>query len=165
MVKSIEDCVLYWRRVKVKNKHDKWLQETIRGSTDANWVDNNGHVNISNYISLLDKSLESLCSFPGSIDSILSNNVSYVARSYYVKHQRELLHPSGWYMKAGITSIARNKFMSFHCLYQDQTRVAKFYLESIFFDLVSRRSIDLSLEQIDLYTYGIVTGFDENRIK
>jgi len=165
MVKSIEECALYWRRVRLKNKLDNLLQETIRGSTDANWVDKNGHVNISNYISLLDKSLEALCSFPGSINSILNNSVSYVARSYYVKHQRELLHPSGWYMKAGVTFIARNKFMSFHCLYQGQTRVAKFYLESVFFDLISRRSIDLSLEQIDLYTYGLVTGFDQNRVK
>jgi acyl-CoA thioesterase FadM len=149
----------------MESKQQNFLQETIRGNTSSNWVDKNGHVNISHYINLLDKSLEALCSFPGSINSILKKDDSYVARSYCVKHQLELIHPSSWCIRAGITSITTNKFISFHCLYRGQTRVAKFYLESVYFDLVSRKAIDISLEQLNLYTHGLVTGFDQMIIK
>ena len=145
----------------MRSNQQNSLHETIRGTTSSKWVDKNGHINISNYIGLLDKSLEALCSFPGSINSILKENESYVARSYSVKHQLELIHPSSWYFQAGITFITTNKFMSYHSLYKGQTRVAKFYLESVFFDLVSRKSIDISLDQINSYTYGLATGFDQ----
>jgi len=149
----------------MKNNQHNALQDTIRGDTSSNWVDKNGHVNISHYIGLLDRSLETLCSFPGSINSMLKKNESYVARSYFVRHQSELIHPSSWYIRAGITSIATNKFMSYHCLYRGQTRVAKFSLESVFFDLSYRKAIDIGLDQMDLFTYGIVTGFDQMPIK
>lgn len=165
MAKLIEIDALYSRRIKMKSNQHNSLQETIRGNTSSDWVDKNGHVNISHYINLLDRSLETLCSFPGSINSILKNNESYVARSYIVKHQSELIHPSSWSIRAGITSIATNKFLSYHCLYRGQTRVAKFSLESVFFDLSSRKAIDIGLDQMDLFTYEIVAGFDQISIR
>lgn len=165
MAKLIEIDALHSRRLKINSNHNSSLQETIRGNTSSNWVDKNGHVNISHYISLLDRSLETLCSFPGSINSILKNNETYVARSYFVRHLSELIHPSSWSIRAGITSIATNKFMSYHCLYRGQTRVTKFYLESVFFDLSSRKAIDIGLDQMDLFTFEIVTGFDQLPIR
>lgn len=152
-------------RDKMKSEQRNLLRETIRGNTNSAWIDKNGHVNISHYLKLLDNSLEVLCSFPGSINSILEISNSYVARSYCVKHQIELMHPSSWYIKAGITSITTKKFVSYHCLYKDQTRIAKFSIESVFFDLISRKAIEIGLNQINSYTYGLVKGFDQMIIK
>ena len=165
MAKLIEKTVLQSPRDIMMSEQYSLLRETIRGNTSSDWVDKNGHVKISHYLRLLDNSLEVLCSFPGSINSILKMSNSYVARSYCVKHQLELMHPSSWYIKAGITSITTKKFVSYHCLYKGQTRVAKFNIESVFFDLISRKAIEIGLNQINLYTYGLVKGFDQMIIK
>ena len=71
MAKLIEKTVLQSPRDKMMSEQYSLLRETIRGNTSSDWVDKNGHVNISHYLRLLDNSLEVLCSFPGSINSIL----------------------------------------------------------------------------------------------
>lgn len=149
----------------MKSKSQNFLQVTNQGHTKANWVDKNGHVNISHYIALLDKSLETLCSFPGSINSVLKEDQSYVARNYYVKHHSELIHPTKWSFKAGICSLTNQKFESVHFLYIGQTRVAKFYIECVFFDLIYRKAINITLSQVTSYTHGIVAGFDQKIIE
>ena len=137
------------------------MYETLKGETDKKWIDRNDHVNISAYTILLDKSLDILCNLPGSIYSIMPPEVTFVASRIFIAHVSELLYPSPWTIEAGITSLNLNGFISYHCLFSNGKRVARFYLKSSFFNLNSRKSVHLTNSDLKRYSFGLLEGIKD----
>jgi acyl-CoA thioesterase FadM len=135
---------------------------TLKSSTKLDWIDSNEHVNMSIYVRLLDKSLDLLVNLPGSINCILPKGVGFVASRLNTAFVSELIHPTSFVMNAGITSLDEFGFSSYHCIFVNDKKIARLYLKSSFFDLKTRKSIQISKDNLEKFDLSILPGIKSN---
>ena len=132
--------------------------KTIHGTVEENWIDSNGHVNISVYTKLLDLSLENLSAMHNSINSLLPDNISFVVARILTVHISEMRFPCDWSINAGIFEINSKGFKSYHELVNGDRRVAKFYVLCSFFSLKQRKSYEIHSSRVDNFSFAVVKG-------
>lgn len=138
------------------------LYLTLKSNTKLDWIDSNEHVNMSIYVRLLDKSLDLLVNLPGSVKCILPKGVGFVASRLNTAFVSELIHPANFVMYAGITSLDEFGFSSYHCIFVNDKKISRLYLKSSFFDLKTRKAIQISKNNLEKFELRILPGIKSN---
>jgi len=138
----------------------KSLFLTASGESHETWVDANGHVNIAEYTKVIDTALSNFISLPGSLSVFLGSDISCVVRKYFVHHISELVHPVIWSVETGLVSLSSHGFVTIHLISSSKKKSAKFFVQSTFFDLKTRKSKFLSKEEMGKFSFPFVEGIE-----
>lgn len=78
---------------------------TVSGIVPTEWIDKNGHMNVTSYMSLFDKGTDSLLQKSGFAVSEIDSDITVVAGRIFIEHRKELLEGEKWELWSGFVAI------------------------------------------------------------
>jgi len=78
---------------------------TAQGIVSPEWIDRNGHMNITSYMALFDQGTDILFQKFGLAVSETDSDITMVAGRIYIEHRKELLEGEEWELWSGFAAI------------------------------------------------------------
>lgn len=122
------------------------------------WIDSNGHMNVTAYVALFDKGADVLLRNLILKKARIKDEVSLVAGRVYIQHRKELLLGENWELWSGIVSYSRSYITSIHKIKSKNKLCAVCQIRSTPFSLATRTAILLDSETSDFASKYLVPG-------
>ena len=78
---------------------------TASGVVSPEWIDRNGHMNVTSYMALFDQGTEILFLKSGLAVSETDSDITMVAGRIFIEHRKELLEGEEWELWSGFAAI------------------------------------------------------------
>ena len=120
--------------------------ETLNGKVKKNWIDHNGHMNISKYVEIVDYANDKL------IEIIFDNkkNLLFVAKKFFIENKKELFLNDKWKINSSIVNINKNFFISMHDFQSENNnyRVAQVFIQMVPIKKEDRKIYEFTKKEI-----------------
>ena len=78
---------------------------TMSGIVPTEWIDKNGHMNVTSYMALFDHGTDVLLQESGLVVSGADSDITVVAGRISIEHRKELLEGEEWELWSGFAAI------------------------------------------------------------
>lgn len=78
---------------------------TLSGIVPTEWIDKNGHMNVTSYMALFDHGTDVLLQESGLVVPGADSDITVVAGRIFIEHRKELLEGEEWELWSGFAAI------------------------------------------------------------
>lgn len=136
---------------------------TDTGVVAKEWIDSNGHMNVTAYMTLFDKATNILLERCGI--GTPNGDLTMVAARIMIDHRRELMQDDRWELWSGIISAAPSYITLTHRIRSSKSVNAVCYIRGAPFSIKARQSKHFTEENLSklsqLIVHGVVDRFDK----
>lgn len=123
------------------------FQEVMSGRVLSEWIDDNGHMNIAEYVRLFDQASHCLAERIG-VPMTPPRELTLVANRLHTIHRRELVLGESWKILSGIITIKREYLTFCHRMLSGSLRCVM-YIRAVPFSLTKRRVQELDASTLE----------------
>lgn len=140
---------------------------TVSGSVPAEWIDKNGHMNVTSYMAIFDQGTDILLQKSGLAVSGNDSDITMVAGRIFIEHRKELLEGEEWELWSGFVAIHPSFMTLTHRLRSGASLRAACDIRGTLFSTKTRVSVVLDqgiLKNVaSLVIPGIADRFERNK--
>lgn len=78
---------------------------TVSGVVPIEWIDKNGHMNVTSYMALFDHGTDVLLQESGLVASDADSDITVVAGRIFIEHRKELSEGESWELWSGFATV------------------------------------------------------------
>ena len=119
----------------------KGFISTASGEVSPEWIDRNGHMNVTSYMALFDQGTEILLLKSGLAASETDSDITMVAGRIFIEHRKELLEGEEWELWSGFAAIHPSFMTLSHRLCSNSSMRAVCDIRGVVFSKLRRISI------------------------
>lgn len=140
---------------------------TVSGIVPTEWIDKNGHMNVTSYMSIFDQGTDMLLQKSGFAVSETDSDITMVAGRIFIEHRKELLEGEEWELWSGFAAVHPSFMTVTHRLRSGTSLRASCDIRGTAFSIKTRTStvLDQSILKVatPLVISGIVDRFERNK--
>lgn len=129
---------------------------TAKGQVKPEWIDVNGHMNVTAYMSLFDSGTEKLLNRCGIPD--ISNDITVVAGRVLIDFKKELFEGEDWELWSGIVAVNSTNMTITHRLRSDISLRTICDIQGVSFSKHTRTANSLDKKTLNTMNEFIVPG-------
>lgn len=138
---------------------------TMTGNVQTEWIDNNGHMNITSYMAIFDKGSEILLQKSELVSSEINSDITVVAGRIYIEHKKELLKGDEWKLWSSFIAIDPSFITLTHRLHSGGSLRAVCDIRATAFSKHLRASILLDQESLRKAKTMLVHGLKDRFVQ
>jgi len=126
------------------------------GIVSEEWIDDNGHMNVTAYMRLFDRGTNLL--LDRFVTSIYSADLTIVASRIMLEHRRELLQGDSWELWSGVISVTSTYVTLTHRLRSTKSIHAVCHIRGVLFSIETRQSLQFEAKHVNKLSKFIIHG-------
>ena len=121
---------------------------TASGVVSPEWIDRNGHMNVTSYMALFDQGTEILFLKSGLAVSETDSDITMVAGRIFIEHRKELLEGEEWELWSGFAAIHPSFMTLTHRIRSGSSLRAVCDIRGVMFSKLRRASITFDQDSL-----------------